>query len=99
MEMLFIFKENLYHAIRERIYGRIRVRLNVETDSIHVDILSNDFEFTYDMKNCTDKLLDGLSSQQVADEIEAIFKKALWGKYTAMMARHFVQKNKELSPV
>lgn len=92
-EIAYLFSCNLQKRLKEVIFGHVFSRWFEDSDSLYISIESKNVVYTDRIENFTEKVLNGLSSQTVCDEVVVKFRRKVINE--ALYA-HFIIKREEL---
>ena len=77
----YLFAKTLHQKLKEKIIGRIFVKVN-NNDELYVEIESfGDFTFRTSIDNFSDRILNGLSTDYVVYDIVKQYKSFVMKKY------------------
>lgn len=75
MELEFLYSRTLHQKLKERIRGSVFTR--IEGDDLKIRIETSDYWFETSYINIGERIIRGLSTQQIADEVLEKYKKFL----------------------
>lgn len=77
-EYLYLFQMNLYNKLKDRIDASINCKINWDVLYVKIKKRDDDFEFEYELKDISNKIQYGCSTDKLTNEIIYEYKQFLW---------------------